>query len=167
MKQNIIQLADAGSSCHKNIEQWTIDGMPQLIRDAGASMGPGANVMVLACRWRYFAAEDLMGLKKLASNFDYRVVKMPCSGQVQADWVSTALDSGADAVLIMGGHPATCHYAQDRIEGDQLLEATSGLQQFDPARLLVDWSEGDRSERFLGSVDQLIATMGNNRDISQ
>jgi hypothetical protein len=41
MDHNIIQMADDGSSCHKNIEQWTIDGMPRLIRDAGASMGPG------------------------------------------------------------------------------------------------------------------------------
>ncbi len=167
MNCNIIQMADAGSSCQKNIEQWMIDGMPQLIRDAGASMGSGANVMVLACRWRYFAAEDLMGLKKLASNTDYRVIRMPCSGQVQANWIAAALDSGADAVLVMGGHPATCHFAQDSIEGDKMPNDGPGPQKFDPARLLVDWSEGDRSERFLGSVDQLVATVEKLRDMPQ
>lgn len=167
MNRNIIQMADDGSSCHKNIEQWTIDGMPQLIREAGSSMGPEANVIVLACRWRYYAAEDLMGLKKLASTVNYRVVKMPCSGQVQADWIATALDSGADAVLVMGGHPSTCHYAQDRTKGDRTPDEKPRLQEYDPARLLVDWSEGDRSERFLGSVDQLMATVEKIRDPDQ
>jgi coenzyme F420-reducing hydrogenase delta subunit len=167
MNRNIIQMAEAGSSCQKNIEQWSIDGMPKLIREAGASLGPGANVMVLACHWRYFAAEDLMGLKKLASNIDYRVVRMPCSGMFQEKWITIALDSGADAVLVMGGHPATCHYVEDLNEVGRRLDAKIGPPGFDPARLLVDWSEGDRSERFLGSVDQLLATVDKLRDEPQ
>ncbi len=70
-------------------------------------------VIVLACRWRYFAAEDLEGLKKLALNMDYRIVRIPCSGQVQENWIETALDSGAGAVMVIGGHLATCAYTQD------------------------------------------------------
>jgi coenzyme F420-reducing hydrogenase delta subunit len=167
MERNIIQIGEAGSSCQKNIEQWTIDGMPQLIRDAGASMGPGANVMVLACHWRYFAAEDLEGLKKMASNIDYRVVKMPCCGQVHGDWITTALDSGADAVLVLGGHPATCHYAKDPNAANGVPAIEDGSPGFDPARLQVDWSEGDRSKRFVGSVDKLVATVERLRDGSQ
>lgn len=167
MNRNIIQMAEAGSSCQKNIEQRTIEGMPQLIREAGASMGPGANVVVLACHWRYFAAEDLMGLKKMASNIDYRVVRMPCSGQFQEKWITAALDSGADAVLVMGGHPATCHYVKYSNEAPQMPTLKNGPPGFDPARLLIDWSEGDRSERFVGSVDKLVATVERLREESQ
>jgi F420-non-reducing hydrogenase iron-sulfur subunit len=159
MDHTIIQNTDGRSSCHKNIKQWTIDGMPKLIRDAGASMGPGPNVMVLACRWRYFAAEDLEGLKKLASNLDYRIVRIPCSGQVQADWIATALDSGAGTVLIMGGHPATCSYTSDARCGDQMHSTVLGSSGIDPARLLMDWSVGGGSERFLKSVGQMVVTV--------
>lgn len=152
MNQNIIQIAEAGNACRKNVEQWTINGAPQLIRDAGVSMGAGPNGIILACRWRYFAAEDIDGLKELASNTDCRIIRMPRSGQVQANWMAAAIDSGASALLIMGGHPATCHYSQGPDEGDPMPNGTIEPRALGPVPLPVDRSEGDRSERFLGSI---------------
>lgn len=102
MDRNIVQISEEAIG-QGNAEQWTIEGMPQTIRDAEESMGQGPHMIVLACRWRYFASKDLEGLKKLASNFDYRMVMMPCSGQVQANRIATALDSVDRVVEVVEG----------------------------------------------------------------
>ena len=149
MNQNIIQIAQGRESCKKKTEQWMIDGVPQLIRDAGANMGSIPHVIVLACRWRYFAAEDLEGLKKLALNMDYRIVRIPCSGQVQENWIETALDSGAGAVMVIGGHLATCAYTQDANGREKEPNTEMGSSGIDSSRLVVDWSEGDTVRKIL------------------
>jgi F420-non-reducing hydrogenase iron-sulfur subunit len=159
MCNNFIKIDEVGRSCHSNTEQWTIDGMPQMIRDAGASMGPGPNVIALACRWRYFAAGDLDGLKRLASNVDYRLVLTPCCGQMDANWVATALNSGAEAVLVMGGHPANCSFSDDPAQGETNLRSLIKKLGVDPERLVVDWSVGENTTKFQGSVDRLMAAV--------
>jgi F420-non-reducing hydrogenase iron-sulfur subunit len=163
MNNNIIQIMEDGNTEEQNAETRRIDATIQMIRDAESDMGPGRNIMVLACHWRYFAAEDLEGLQKLGSCINYRMVEIPCSGQVRSSWITTALESGADAVLVMGGHPDTCHFAKcmkcGEMLGEKLNDKGREAPQFDPARLSIDWSEGDRSSRFSGTVEKFISAL--------
>jgi F420-non-reducing hydrogenase iron-sulfur subunit len=159
MNNNIIRIKEEENTSG-NAESQKADVTLQSIREAESAMGPGRNIMVLACHWRYFAAEDLEGLQKLGNSINYRMVEIPCSGQVQSSWITTALDSGAEAVLVMGGHPATCHFAKCTKCDDLHYKEHSAVAQFDPARLSIDWSEGDRSMRFSGTVEKFISTLG-------
>ena len=148
MNNNIIQISEEGNAAEFSSGPKKFDVTLQSIREAESAMGPGRNVMILACHWRYFAAEDLEGLQKLASSINYRMVEIPCSGQVRSSWITTALELGAEAVLVMGGHPDTCQFAKCMKCGDMQNKDCSGGEQFDPARLSIDWSEGDRSLRW-------------------
>jgi coenzyme F420-reducing hydrogenase delta subunit len=159
MNNYIIQIKEDENDNELKAESRKVDITLQSIREAESAMGPGRNVVVLACHWRYFAAEDLEGLQKLGTCINYRVVEIPCSGQVQSSWITTALESGAEAVLVMGGHPATCNFAKCTKCGDQQNMEGLGGTQFDPARLSIDWSEGDRSLRFSGTVERFVSTL--------
>jgi F420-non-reducing hydrogenase iron-sulfur subunit len=164
MNNNIIQIKDEENDSQLNSGSSKVDTTLRSIREAESAMGPGRNVMVLACHWRYFAAEDLEGLQKLGSCINYRMVEIPCSGQVQSTWITTALESGAEAVLVMGGHPDTCHFAKCMKCGDLHDKESSQGAEFDPARISVDWSEGDRSSRFSGTVEKFISTLGSHEE---
>lgn len=161
MNNNIIHVLNESNVDTLNAGS-QIDGMSQLIKEAELSMGPGLNVMVLACHWRYYAAEDLEGLKRLGSKINYRMVEIPCSGQVHSEWITTAIDSGADAVLVMGGHPSTCHFAKCKKCGNSMIKKDVAHAELHPARLSIDWSEGDRSVRFCKSMDSLVRSIETN-----
>jgi heterodisulfide reductase subunit A2 len=154
MKNNDLRTAEGRETCNKSIEQWTLEGMPQVIRTIESDTE--AEVIVLACRWRYFAGKDLEGLKNLASEVDYRVVRTPCSGQVDADWIAAALDSGAEAVMVMGGHKDDCAFAREPEAAEECLKARVDRQGLDPERVVVDWSDESRPEGLQRSVDQLV-----------
>jgi heterodisulfide reductase subunit A len=150
--------AECIRTCGKDIEQWTIEGVPQMIRSAEATMDEGPKVIVLACRWRYFAGSDIEGLKRLASEVDYRVVRTPCSGQVNADWIATALGSGAEAVMVLGGH-AGCELTDDRSAAEDLLKDRVAQGGADPERLVVDWKCERAPEGIQDAVDRVVTTV--------
>lgn len=150
-----IRTAEGRETCNRNIEQWTLEGMPQVIRTIESDTD--AEVIVLACRWRYFAGKDLEGLKRLASEVDYRVVRTPCSGQVEGGWIAAALESGAEAVMVMGGHRDDCAYAREPEAAGECLKDRAARQGLDPDRLVVDWSDEKRPEGLQESVDRVVA----------
>ncbi len=155
MNNSNIRTAEGRETCNKHIEQWTVEGMPQVIRTVESNTD--AEVIVLACRWRYFAGKDLEELKRLASEVDYRVVRTPCSGQVDGDWIAAALDSGAEAVMVMGGHDDDCAFARDPSAAENCLKTKAAQQGLDPERLVVDWSDERWPEGLQNSVDRVVA----------
>ena len=155
MRDDDMRTAECRETCNKHIEQWTVEGMPKVIRTIESDTD--AEVIVLACRWRYFAGQDLEELKRLASEVDYRVVKTPCSGQVEGDWIAAALESGAEAVMVMGGHKDDCAFAQEPEAAEKCLKDRAAQRGLDPERLVVDWSDESRPEGLQDSVDQVVA----------
>lgn len=160
MNNDIIQIKEDEDCNELNSGSRIVDPTVRSIMEAESAMGPGRNVMVLACRWRYFAAEDLEGLQRLGSCINFRMVEIACSGQVQSSWIATALESGAEAVLVMGGHPSTCHFSKCVKCADLHHNESLAGQEFDPAQISIDWSEGDRSLRFSGTVEEFISNLG-------
>jgi len=39
-----------------------------------------------------------------------RVIRLPCTGRIDFNLIIKSFESGADAVLISGCHPGSCHY---------------------------------------------------------
>ncbi|MHB8918607.1 MAG: hydrogenase iron-sulfur subunit [Desulfocucumaceae bacterium] len=64
------------------------------------------------CNWCSYAGADLAGVGRLQYPPNLRVVRVMCSGRVDATFVFKALSEGADGVLIAGCHPGDCHYSE-------------------------------------------------------
>lgn len=64
------------------------------------------------CNWCSYAGADLAGVGRLQYPPSLRVVRVMCSGRVDATFVFKALSEGADGVLIAGCHPGDCHYSE-------------------------------------------------------
>ena len=39
-----------------------------------------------------------------------RIIRMPCTGRIDFNFIIKAFEVGADAVLVSGCHPGDCHY---------------------------------------------------------
>jgi len=59
-------------------------------------------IIVIACNWCTYAAADLAGSLRYSYPPTAHVVRVPCSGRVEPEFVVAALKKGADAVLVGG-----------------------------------------------------------------
>ena len=67
-------------------------------------------IVAFLCRWCSYAGADLAGVSRLEYPANVVPLRVNCSGRVDAEMVLTALERGADGVLIGGCHPGDCHY---------------------------------------------------------
>lgn len=67
-------------------------------------------IVGFACQWCAYQAADLAGNLKLKYPDTIRLIRVPCSGRVDAEFILEALKSGADGVFVAGCPVAECHY---------------------------------------------------------
>ena len=72
-----------------------------------------SKIVLFICNWCLRADEDLACLDQLPSRV--RVVRVPCTGQIDHSLVLSALTGGADGVLIVGCQPGECHYQKGNL----------------------------------------------------
>lgn len=88
-------------------------------------------VLILACENDAYPALDMAGLNRHAYSPHVRIIPVRCLGSVSLMWISTALESGYDGIVLMGCKPGDdyqCHFvkgsamAQERMSkvGDTL-----------------------------------------------
>ncbi len=59
-------------------------------------------IIAFACNWCSYAGADLAGLNRLQYPADVRVIRVPCSGRIDPQFVMRAFNQGADGVLVSG-----------------------------------------------------------------
>jgi coenzyme F420-reducing hydrogenase delta subunit len=67
-------------------------------------------IVCFCCRWCSYAAADLAGSMRLPYPPNVRIVKIPCTGRVDALYLLNALELGADGVFVSGCLLGDCHY---------------------------------------------------------
>jgi F420-non-reducing hydrogenase iron-sulfur subunit len=67
-------------------------------------------IIVFCCQWCSYAAADLAGSMRLQYPPNIRIIKVPCTGRVDALHLLHALEYGADGVFVSGCLPGDCHY---------------------------------------------------------
>ena len=67
-------------------------------------------IVAFLCNWCTYTGADLAGTSRLQYPPNVRIIRLMCSGAVDASYVLKPLLDGADGVLIGGCHPGDCHY---------------------------------------------------------
>lgn len=93
---------------------------------------------------------------------NFRIIRTMCSARVDPEFVLRAMSKGADGVIILGCHPADCHYiggnyrARRRIA---LLRMVLEGYGFDPKRLKLEWVSASEAEKFQKTVVEFVDTI--------
>ena len=135
---------------------------PKRLAAIGFCFG-GSTVLELA-----YSGADLAGVSRLQMPTTFRVIRTMCSARVDPEFVLRAFANGADGVLVLGCHPADCHYIGGNYRTRRriaLLRVLLEQYGFNPDRLKLEWvsaSEGAKFQKTIKEFNELIKELGPN-----
>jgi F420-non-reducing hydrogenase iron-sulfur subunit len=125
-------------------------------------------ILSFCCNWCSYAGADLAGVSRLQMPAHFRTIRVMCSSRVNPVYVVTALERGADGVIVTGCHPGDCHYARGNYftrRRQALLEKVLDEIGFDKERVMLRWisaSEGPEFAKTMEEFDTKIKSLGRN-----
>ncbi|AIH04672.1 methyl-viologen-reducing hydrogenase subunit delta [Thermodesulfobacterium commune DSM 2178] len=108
-------------------------------------------IIVFACNWCTYAGADLAGSLRYAYPSNVYLIRVPCSGRVEPEFIFYAFFSGADGVLIGGCHPGDCHYRYGNYYAHRrynLLQRFLEVIGIEKDRLRLEWISGAEGLKF-------------------
>lgn len=116
-------------------------------------------IVTFCCNWCSYAGADNAGVGRRQMPPNFRIIRTMCSARIDPEFILRALSKGADGVMVLGCHPADCHYiggnyrARRRIALIRLVLEQYG---FDPKRLLLQWVSASEGEKFQKTVVEFV-----------
>ena len=119
-------------------------------------------ILTFCCNWCSYAGADLAGVSRLQMPAHFRTIRVMCSSRVNPVYVFTALERGADGVLVTGCHPGDCHYARGNYftrRRQALLEKVLDEIGFDKERVMLRWISASEGPEFARTIEEFDATV--------
>ena len=123
-------------------------------------------IVAFLCKWSAYPAADQAGLDRLEVPPNLRIIRMPCSGRVDAQMVAEAFARGAKGVLIGACYPDSCHYWHGNTRAQS---RTSLLKKFlpdmgiDEDRLRLEYfgtNEGRKLVSVIREMNERLSPVG-------
>lgn len=123
-------------------------------------------ILAFCCHYCAYAAADLAGSMRLQYPDNVRVLRLPCTGKVEVNYLLAAFERGADGVIVAGCLEGGCHFqegnlrARKRVERAKQLLTEIGLE---PERLEMynlSSAEGTRFAEIVTEMSERLAALG-------
>ena len=108
-------------------------------------------ILTFLCNWCSYAGADLAGTSRLQYPPNIRVIRVPCSGRVNPQFLVKALKDGADGVWVSGCHPGDCHYQTGNYFARRRFYVMKELMEFvgvEPERINFSWISASEGKKF-------------------
>ena len=95
-------------------------------------------IIAYCCNFCAFAAADLAGAMRLQYPANVRIIKLPCTGRVDAIVLLKAFEDGADGVFVAGCIEGECHYLEGNLRAKKkvaYVKRLLGELQIEPERV--------------------------------
>jgi F420-non-reducing hydrogenase iron-sulfur subunit len=118
------------------------------------------------CNWCSYAAADTAGVSRMGQPPNVDVVRVMCTGRVEAGFILKAFSAGADGVLVSGCHPGQCHYQKGNLSARRRMMALQPLLDalgVGRDRLRLAWvsgSEAPKMAEVIADFTEAIRTLG-------
>ena len=125
-------------------------------------------IVAFCCHYCAYTAADTAGSQRLDYPSNVHIIRVPCSGKVDAQHLMTALQKGADGVYIAGCLEGDCHFkngntnAAKRVVQVQQLLTEIGLEPERVAMMNMSAGQGDRFATTATEFTQKIRELGPN-----
>jgi coenzyme F420-reducing hydrogenase delta subunit len=81
-------------------------------------------VVTFCCWWCAYGAADLAGSSKMDYPSNVRIVRVPCTGRIDAIHILSAFQEGADGVMVEGClKDGGCHYIDGNMKAEKRVTA--------------------------------------------
>jgi F420-non-reducing hydrogenase iron-sulfur subunit len=123
-------------------------------------------ILAFCCHYCAYAAADLAGSMRLQYPSNVRVLRLPCTGKLEVNYILTAFEHGIDGVLVAGCLEGGCHFLEGNLRARKRVErAKKFLEEIglEPERLEMfnlSSAEGPRFAEIVGIMSQRLAKLG-------
>lgn len=103
-------------------------------------------IVAFCCHYCAYTAADMAGSQRLSYPANVKIVRVPCSGKVDALHIVKAFEKGADGVYVAGCLEGDCHFKSGNNRAAKRVEYTKNYLEeigIEPERLeMVHMSAG-------------------------
>jgi coenzyme F420-reducing hydrogenase delta subunit len=123
-------------------------------------------ILAFCCHYCAYAAADLAGSMRLQYPGNVRVLRLPCTGKLEVNYILTAFERGVDGVIVAGCLEGGCHYlegnlrARRRVERTRQILAEIGLEPDRLEMFNLSSAEGPRFAEIVTTMVQRIKRLG-------
>ena len=115
-------------------------------------------IVAYCCDFCAFAAADLAGAMRLQYSPNVRIVRLPCTGKVDAIHLMKAFEDGADGVFVAGCLEGQCHYLEGNLRAKKRVAYVKRLLaevQIEPERISMFNLSSAMGGRFAEIVEEM------------
>jgi len=123
-------------------------------------------IVAYCCNFCAFAAADLAGAMRVQYPPNVRIIRLPCTGKVDAILLMKALEDGADGVFIAGCLEGECHFLEGNLRAKKRVAYVKRLLNevgTNPARVEMfnlSSAMGGRFAEIVEEMTQRIRALG-------
>jgi coenzyme F420-reducing hydrogenase delta subunit len=123
-------------------------------------------IVAFCCHYCAYTAADMAGSQRLCYPANVKIIRVPCSGKVDAIHIVKAFEKGADGVYVAGCLEGDCHFktgnlrAARRVAQVQKLLDEIGIGGERLEMVLMSAGMGDRFAETAKNITEKIRTLG-------
>ncbi len=84
-------------------------------------------IVAFCCHYCAFAAADLAGVLRLKYPPNVYIIRLPCTGKLDALYLLKAFEAGADGVMVAGCLEGSCHFISGNLRAKKRVAAVKDL----------------------------------------
>src|SRR6056297_3856891 len=79
-------------------------------------------IVAFCCHYCGYTAADMAGTRRISYPSNVKIIRVPCTGKVDAIHLMKALEKGADGVYVAGCLEGDCHFKNGNIRAARRIE---------------------------------------------
>lgn len=115
-------------------------------------------ITTFTCFYCAYMAADTAGLLRVTYPASTKIIKLPCTGKVDVEYILKAFEQGADGVLIAACPIGNCHHGSGNIRATKRLQYAQGILQeigLEKERLAIAYMSGSQAHAFAQAVQDI------------
>lgn len=125
-------------------------------------------ILAFCCHYCAFAAADLAGSMRLQYPACVRILRFPCTGKIEVNYILKAFEHGVDALIVAGCLEGGCHFQEGNLRARRRVERAKEFMQeigLEPERLEMfnlSSAEGTRFAEIVTLMYERLKKLGPN-----
>jgi F420-non-reducing hydrogenase iron-sulfur subunit len=123
-------------------------------------------IIAFCCHYCAYAAADLAGSMRLQYPSNVRVLRLPCTGKIEVNYILAAFERGIDGVIVAGCLEGGCHFLEGNLRARKRVERAKTLLKeigLEPERLdmfNISSADGPRFAEIVTEMSRRIKQLG-------
>lgn len=117
-------------------------------------------ITAFTCIYCGAMAGDSAGVERLTYPANVKVIRLPCTGKVEVEYMLKAFEQGADGVYIMACPIGNCHHEQGNVRAVKRVEYVKKLLDeigLGRERLSIYYVSGGQGQAFANAAHEMTA----------